>query len=271
MSLPPHNSSDFPSVTAVNCSVGRPLGDPDLDRARQLGVDRIELWWPWTTAEPEAAEIDDLVAELQRRNLSLVALNFWGGDTSAGERGVLHKNALSQRHLDAHARLAEQTGAEMFNLLVGRGGRAFSAEQCDRIRQVADLVTERGLGTVLLEPSRSPGEGDTDYPLQTVRDAENIISAVPGTALLADFWHLAETEGAEGAGGIRGWLGRIADPADSADPAGCPTSGAWPAHVQIADDPGRGAPGTGHLPIKEWVHRLRSAGYTGDVAGEWVW
>ncbi|MGO1949842.1 MAG: TIM barrel protein [Mycobacteriaceae bacterium] len=243
-------------VTAINCSVGRPLGDPDLDRADVLGLDRIELWWPWDTPEPTDAQVDDLVDELSRRNLTLTALNFWGGDTSAGERGVLHDRALSQRHLDAHARLAGKTGADMFNLLVGRGGRAATGAQRDRVADVAASVRDRGLGTVLVEPSMSPGEGPADYPVQTFDDAYEIIVTTPGTGLLADFWHLNETEGAEG---ILHWLDAITD------------SGQLPSHVQIADDPDRGAPGSGWLPLGDWVGPLREAGYTGDVAGEWVW
>lgn len=242
--------------TAVNCSVGCPLGDPDLDRARRLGVDRIELWWPWATPEPADAEVDELVEELERRRLTLVGLNFWGGDTSDGARGVLHETPLSQRHLDAHARLAEKMGADKFNLLVGRGGRTITTAQRDRIARVADSVTGRGLGTVLLEPSRSPGEGSTDYPLQTLEDARDLLETTAGTGLLADFWHLAETGGSEG---IERWL------------AGLTVAGELPVHVQIADDPGRGAPGTGRLPLTRWLDSLCAAGYTGDVAGEWVW
>ena len=43
-----------------------------------------------------------------------------------------------------------------------------------------------------------------------------------------------------------------------------------PVHVQIADFPGRGAPGTGEAPLRSWVERLRAAGYAGEVAGEWT-
>ena len=41
-------------------------------------------------------------------------------------------------------------------------------------------------------------------------------------------------------------------------------------HVQIADNPGRGAPGTGTLPLQDWVDQLRAEGYTGEVAAEWL-
>ncbi|HEY3479258.1 MAG TPA: TIM barrel protein, partial [Streptomyces sp.] len=34
-------------------------------------------------------------------------------------------------------------------------------------------------------------------------------------------------------------------------------------HVQIADNPGRGAPGTGSLPLADLLTRLQKAGYAG--------
>lgn len=40
-------------------------------------------------------------------------------------------------------------------------------------------------------------------------------------------------------------------------------------HVQIADNPGRGAPGTGTLPLKDLLDQLTKAGYTGWVGLEY--
>ena len=40
-------------------------------------------------------------------------------------------------------------------------------------------------------------------------------------------------------------------------------------HVQIADNPGRGAPGTGTLPLEELLEQLRKAGYEGYVGLEY--
>lgn len=242
-------------TTAVNCSIGRPAGHPDLDRAGALGIDRIELWWPWTTPEPDDTEVDDLVAELARRGLTLVAVNFWAGDLAAGDRGVLHEEPLSRRHVDAMSRLADATGADRFNLLLGRGGRRLSPVQLDNTAALANLVQGRGHGTVLIEPS----SGVEDYPVQTVVDARAVTSSFPGTGLLADLWHLSRTDD------VAAWL----DGLDGAEGSGDPFT--FPAHVQIADDPGRGAPGSGGLPLDDWVGALRAAGYSGDVAGEWMW
>jgi hydroxypyruvate isomerase len=40
-------------------------------------------------------------------------------------------------------------------------------------------------------------------------------------------------------------------------------------HVQIADDPGRGAPGTGTLPLEDLLDQLAEAGYEGWVGLEY--
>lgn len=240
-------------VDSVNCSIGRPPGDPDLGRAAALGLDRIELWWPWTTPEPTDRDIDDLVGELKRRELTLTAVNYWGGDTSAGERGVLHERPLSRRHVDAMSRLADATGADRFNLLVGRGGGKLGPDQLDNIAAVAHTAEGRGQGTVLIEPS----SGVDDYPIATVADARAVISSISNTALLADLWHLSQTDD------VPAWLDTLGTSDDD--------DAVFPAHVQIADDPGRGAPGSGALPLQDWVGALRSAGYSGDVAGEWMW
>jgi hydroxypyruvate isomerase len=40
-------------------------------------------------------------------------------------------------------------------------------------------------------------------------------------------------------------------------------------HVQIADNPGRGAPGTGSLPLEELLDQLSKSGYDGWVGLEY--
>jgi hydroxypyruvate isomerase len=41
-------------------------------------------------------------------------------------------------------------------------------------------------------------------------------------------------------------------------------------HVQVADDPGRGAPGTGRAPVSEWLAALADSGYEGVVGLEYL-
>ena len=40
-------------------------------------------------------------------------------------------------------------------------------------------------------------------------------------------------------------------------------------HIQIADNPGRGAPGTGGLPLGQWITRARELGYDGYIGLEY--
>ena len=40
-------------------------------------------------------------------------------------------------------------------------------------------------------------------------------------------------------------------------------------HIQIADAEGRGAPGTGSLPLRDWIDRAYALGYTGSIALEY--
>ena len=45
--------------------------------------------------------------------------------------------------------------------------------------------------------------------------------------------------------------------------------GEWVGHVQVSDWPGRGAPGTGSLPVWELLGQLRAGGYDGAVGLEY--
>jgi hydroxypyruvate isomerase len=106
-------------------------------------------------------------------------------------------------------------------------------------------------GTVLLEPV----SGAPRYPLLKAQDALNVIARVKEESgaenikLLADFYHLA-VNGDDVAAVIE----------KHAKDFG---------HIQIADNPGRGAPGTGGLPLGEWIARSRELGYEGYIGLEY--
>ncbi|QGU04464.1 Hydroxypyruvate isomerase [Corynebacterium comes] len=217
----------------MNCSIGRNSLTEGLDAAT---TPNVELWWPFAVPDPTDADIDAVVAELKSRNLTLVALNMFGGDLAAGDRGILHERDMPAAHLDAIERFHNLTGVPRFNLLVGRGGAQLTDQQVERFGAVARDVEKRFGGVVMIEPL----SGAEDYPVKTLADA----ALLPG-GLLLDLYHLA-----------------VNGPVD--------LNGVMPEHVQIADSPGRGAPGTGSLPLAEWVQQLRDAGYGGHVAGEWL-
>jgi hydroxypyruvate isomerase len=103
---------------------------------------------------------------------------------------------------------------------------------------------------VLVEPVSGP----KPYPLRTADDAVGVVDRVraTGTAnvgFLCDLFHLANNGDDVDAA--------IANHADRV------------AHVQIADAPGRGEPGSGDLPLDRWLADLESSGYAGYVGLEY--
>ncbi|MEO5877450.1 MAG: TIM barrel protein, partial [Streptosporangiaceae bacterium] len=150
-------------------------------------------------------------------------------------------------------RIADRTGARSFNALYGQRVAGVSAAEQDRVatqnlsyaaRQVAAFG-----GTILIEPLARGLNGS--YPLLTAADVMAVIARVPedNVKFLFDSFHLA-SNGED--------LGRVLG-----------THAAAIGHVQIADVPGRGRPGTGALDFEALFGGLTACGYTGFVALEY--
>ncbi|MFG1819483.1 hydroxypyruvate isomerase family protein [Kribbella sp. NPDC049174] len=226
--------------------------------AAEAGFTVVESWWPFAVPDPSPAEIDDFVRIVESAEVELGALNFYGGDIPAGERGVAsHPDRQDQLAANTRAivAIAERTGCRLFNLLYGQlDDRWSSAEQAATaaaaIRSAAEAVAGFG-GTVLIEPLTEGLNGR--YPLHTADDVLAILDGplkdVDNVSLLFDTFHL-------GSNGV--------------DLVSTATAlGANIAHVQLADSPGRGEPGSGTLPIDATLDALKAAGYQGDAACEY--
>jgi hydroxypyruvate isomerase len=224
--------------------------------AAQAGFRVVESWWPFAVPDPSAAEVDDFVRTVSAAGVSLGALNFYGGDLPAGERGVA-SHPDRQEQLTANVRvmvgIAERTGCRLFNLLYGQLDDRWSPEEQDKtataaIRSAASAVAGVG-GTVLIEPLTEGLNGR--YPLLTADDVLRLLGGplrdVDNLSLLFDTFHL----GSNGVDLL-------------ATAAKVPV-----AHVQLADSPGRGEPGSGALPIDATLDALKSAGYQGVAACEY--
>lgn len=237
----------------ANCSILYP-GRTAAEAARAAaaaGYREVEFWWPFAVEEPSESEIRDFAAALDLAGVRLVAINLWAGDMAAGERGVLHERMLSDAHLDAIRRLRELTGVSMGNLLPGAGGPEVTEPQRRHLSAVADALP--GF-TPLIEPM----SGNPDLPVRDPWAAVELCRDT-GAGLLLDVFHLAEL-GVD----VDAWLDDVA--------AG---EQPLPHHVQIADSPGRGAPGTGAgftgaAPMRRWLERLGELGYSGRIADEWA-
>lgn len=219
-------------------------------RARADGFTAIESWWPFPTATPSARDVDGFAAAVRDAGVELVALNVFGGDMAAGERGLATDPGRAGEFADAVAAALEigaRLGTRMHNTLVGNG----AALDDDAVARLAAAVASAAAAgsTLLIEPL----SGGVGYPVRTVEDARGLVARVrtpagTGAGVLADLYHLAVN-------------GEDVDAAIAAH-------GASFTHVQVADHPGRGAPGTGGLPIAAWLAALERAGYRGHVALE---
>lgn len=258
---PQVSASDF----VVNCSTlftELPINERPA-AARAAGFTEIEFWWPFDGQPvPDDKAVDTFIQAVEDAGVRLVGLNFWAGTMAEGDRGrvsTFGESTAFRENCDVVTAIGQRTGCTSFNALYGLRQPGVTEEE-QRSVAIRNLVTAAHSvapigGTVLVEPV----SGADAYPLLTAADALEVIDQVQhGTdetrsaqniELLADFYHLA-VNGDDVAAVIEAHTGRFG-------------------HIQIADNPGRGAPGTGELPLFDWIARARQLGYTGKVALEY--
>jgi hydroxypyruvate isomerase len=118
------------------------------------------------------------------------------------------------------------------------------------LREVARVLADVN-GVAMVEAL----SGAPAYPLTSVADAAAVVTRVTADAgpanvgILLDLYHLAAN----------------GDDLTQAIEVYGPNA----AHVQLADLPGRGVPGSGTLPLAAHVARLRALGYDGWIALEY--
>jgi hydroxypyruvate isomerase len=239
---------------AVNCSIiftELPL----LERpaaARAAGFDAVEFWWPFPTATPATAEVDEFVRAIEDAGVQLTGLNLPAGDMGGGDRGLVSwtgRTAEFRTGVEVAAGIAQRLGTAVFNALYGnRLDGVDAAEQDDLATENLTFAAERLDGAVVLEPL----SGAERYPLRTAADALAVADRVgaPNVLLLADVYHLT----------VNG---------DDVDKV-IAENGRRIGHVQFADAPGRHEPGTGKIPFDQHLDALTRAGYTGLVGLEYV-
>jgi hydroxypyruvate isomerase len=244
---------------SVNCSIL--LTElPLLERpaaAKAAGFDNVEFWWPFAESVPADREVAAFERAITDAGVQLTGLNFNAGDMPAGDRGLVSWRGRCSEfkdNIDVVAGIGERLGCKAFNALYGNRQDGHGPEAQDELALKNLVAAAEGVagigGTVLLEPV----SGAQRYPLRTAQDALDVIGKVRAEGwqnirLLADFYHLA-ANGDDVAAVIE----------QHAKDFG---------HIQIADNPGRGAPGSGNLPLGEWITRSRELGYDGCIGLEY--
>ncbi|MCP3425874.1 TIM barrel protein [Rothia sp. AR01] len=250
----------FPAAPyTVNASIlltDRPI----LERAqavRDAGFEAAEYWWPFQEAVPSDSDVADFERSVTSAGISLTGLNFFAGDMPGGDRGLVSWVSRRQEFLDnidVTVGIGERLGCKAFNALYGNRTDDVPAEQQDEVAlenlAAAAKAAARVDGVVLLEPV----SGTEAYPIKTAAQALAVIEklqaeGIENVKLLADFYHLA----------VNG------DDVDAVISQHAAKFG----HIQIADAPGRGEPGTGDLPLARWISEAQSGGYSGVIGLEY--
>ncbi|GFE05977.1 putative hydroxypyruvate isomerase [Streptomyces caniferus] len=232
---------------------------PLLERpaaARAAGFTAVELWWPWVDAPVvERGELAALRAALDDAGTRLVGLNFYAGRLPGPDRGALSVPGEESERFRANVPVAVEFGRSLgctsFNALYGNRVEGVPAAEQDALALenlafAARAVAEVG-GTLLIEALNAPES--PHCPIVSapkaieVVDAVNAATGLDNARFLMDLYHLA-MNGED--------LEEVID-------RYTPKTG----HVQIADSPGRGAPGTGSLDLAALLARLTKAGYDG--------
>ena len=234
---------------------------PLLERpaaAAAAGFTAVELWWPWIdTATPEQSELDALKKALEDAGTQLVGLNFYAGQLPGPDRGAVsvpgEESERFRANIDIAADFAASVGCKALNALYGNRVEGVDPQIQDALALENLVLAARAadrVGAILLIETLNKPESPL-YPLVSAPSAIEVIDKVnEATGLgnakfLLDIYHLSMN--GEDVGEV---IARYADRTG---------------HVQIADNPGRGAPGTGELPLEQLLDELKKAGYDGWV------
>ncbi|OIV37696.1 hydroxypyruvate isomerase [Mangrovactinospora gilvigrisea] len=238
---------------------------PLLDRpaaAAKAGFDAVELWWPWVDAPvPAPHQLDALRRALEDAGTQLVGLNFYAGELPGPDKGAASVPALSdafRANVPVAAEFARRVGCGALNALYGNRVAGVPAEEQDALalRNLAYAAEAAAAADAVLLVEALNRPEAPDYPLITSAEALAVVERINAATglgnarFLLDVYHLARTGEEDVAAVIS-------------------AHGADVGHVQIADHPGRGEPGTGTLDFAALLGALERSGYTGRVGAEY--
>ncbi|MGC3003934.1 TIM barrel protein [Streptomyces sp. G35A] len=232
---------------------------PLLERpaaAAAAGFTAVELWWPWPDSPtPERSELDALKRAIEDAGVRLTGLNLYAGRLPGPDRGALsvpgEESERFRANIDVAAGFAASLGCTALNALYGNRVDGVDPAEQDALALENLVLAARAadrIGAILLVEALNRPESPR-YPLVGAPAAVGVVDRVDeatglGNArFLMDLYHLS-VNGEDLPSVIERYAARTG-------------------HVQIADNPGRGAPGTGTLPLEDLLDRLRKAGYDG--------
>ena len=218
--------------------------------AKVAGFDGVEIQFPY---ELPAVRLKEL---LDRADVPLVLINLPAGDLMQGGPGLAAVPAR-QDAFDAALRdaltYAAMTRPLHVNVLPGRLAEGVSREQAlatlvDNLCKSAEAFSPLGIRVLCeaINPLDMPG-----FLINTPEHLQELLERVdhPNFQAQLDLYHMARQQ-LNVVAGIRLLGERIG-------------------HVQFADYPGRGAPGSGELSFEPLLEALKTVGYGGWLGAEY--
>ena len=219
-------------------------------RAAEAGFSAVEFWWP------SGEDLGAVEKAVKDASLRVALMNFDAGDMPNGDRGLAgdpEREGQFRENVPVALELARKLGCQRLNALVGH-----EIAGMDREEQLA--LARRNVGfaadeaakfnvEVLVEAVNTFENGP--YLLYTTAQAVGFVKSVgrENVKIQHDLYHMQRMEGNLVAN-LREHIGIIG-------------------HVQIADSPGRGEPGTGEIHYPYVLAALEDLGYSGYVGLEY--
>lgn len=221
-----------------------------FELAGGAGFTAVEFWWP------SGVDLGDLEREIGGLGLEVALFNFDAGEMAAGDRGLLadpERHEQFRENVPVALGLAERLGCRRLNALVGLEllgmGRKEQLELArENVAWAAELASKQG-AEIMIEALNTFESGP--YLLSRTGQAAEFMESIgrPNVKLQYDAYHMQRMEGNLVAN-LREYIGQIA-------------------HVQVADSPGRGEPGTGEINYPYVFETLEDLGYDGYVGLEY--
>ena len=219
-------------------------------RAHAAGFAGVEFMWPGVE------ELDAVERAVADTGLEVALFNFDAGDMAAGDRGLASdpdRQARFRENVPVALELARRIGCTRLNALIGVRRPELELEtQLELARDNVAWAAEQASGqgaSIMVEAVNSYENGP--YLLDTSAKAIGFLDAVAAdnVALQYDVYHMQRMEG-NLAQTITRLLPRIG-------------------HIQIADPPARGEPGTGEINYRFVLDLLERSDYGGWVGLEY--
>ena len=219
-------------------------------RAAQAGFSGVEFWWP------SGEDLDAVEAAIKDAGLQVPLFNFDAGDMPNGDRGLLSDPERQQEFRDnvpVALELAGAVGCTRLNALVGLDLDGVDTDEqfglaTDNVAWAADQAAEHDV-EVMVEAVNTFENGP--YLLYTTKAAADFVERVgrDNVKLQYDAYHMQRMEG--------NIVATLRERIDDIS------------HVQVADSPDRGEPGSGELNYRYIFAALEELGYEGWVGLEY--